>query len=93
MQNVAIPLWAHAALMVAAFALIAFLEWRHDRTESALRRKLGACRTSLAACEILRDSYRRTMQGQSVELARYRGQLPPDLRVTEVFVGPDGKVG
>lgn len=91
-MTVAVPLYAHVVLLVAALALVAWLEWRHEKHEHRLRRALGSCRTSLAACEILRDSYRRTMQAQSVELARYRGQLPPELRVTQVLIGPDGSV-
>jgi hypothetical protein len=92
MLDVGIPVWAHVALLIGAFALLGFFERAAWQRESALRRKLGACRTSLASAEILRDQYRRVMQAQSVELARYRGQIPPELRVTQVLLDDEGKV-
>ena len=87
-----IGVWAHVAIVVVALALCAFVAERGFRREDRLRRKLGHCRTSLAAAEIQRDVYRRTMQAQSVELARYRGQIPPELRVTQVLLNDKGEV-
>ncbi len=97
-MNGAIPVWAHVALLVACFALLGYLERAGWKRERDLRRKLGAARTRAEAAEIARDTYRREsesrlvrLQGQSVELARYRGQIPMELRVTQVLLTDTGE--
>lgn len=72
---------------LASIGLTVWLEHRFVQRESALRLKLGACRTSLEACEAERDHMRRQFNAQAVELARYRGQLAPHHRLTRVFTG------
>jgi|GEM_PF-4658644 hypothetical protein len=64
-----------------------WLEHRFARRESSLRVKLGASRTSLEAVEAERDHMRRQFNAQAVELARYRGSLPAQHRLTRVFTG------
>ncbi len=92
------PVWAHVALLVACFALLAYLERAGWRREAVLRRQLGAARTARESSEIARDAYRRESEGrlvrlqaQSVELARYRGQIPMELRVTQVLLSDTGE--
>jgi hypothetical protein len=75
---------------VCSLGVTAWLEWRFARRESALRVKLGACRTSLEAVEAERDHMRRQFNAQAVELARYRGALPAQHRLTRVFTGLPG---
>jgi len=72
-------------ITLCSIGLTAWLEHRFDQRETALRRKLGACRTSLEACEAERDGMRRQFNAQAVELARYRGQHAPHQRLTRVF--------
>lgn len=91
----AIPVWAHIALLWGAFVLLAWREWRHELTDRALRQRLGACRSSLAATEIQRDLHRREAQSRHVrleaqerELVRYRRLAPPDMRLTQVMPDP-----
>ncbi len=92
------PVWAHVTLLVACFCLLAYLERAGWNRERELRRKLGTARTRAEAAEIQRDTYRREsesrlirLQAQSVELARYRGQIPMELRVTQVLLTDTGE--
>jgi hypothetical protein len=92
------PVWAHVILLVACFALLAYLERAGWKRESGLRRSLGTARTRADAAEVQRDAYRREsesrlvrLQAQSVELARYRGQIPMELRVTQVLLSDKGE--
>lgn len=75
--------------LVAIVAIVAtvVLDVRADRRENALRRKLGASRTALEACEAERDQMRRQFNAQAVELARYRGAHSASDRLTQVFTG------
>lgn len=72
---------------LCSLAVTVWLEHRFSRRDTALRLKLGACRTSLEALETERDQMRRLFNAQAVELARYRGALPPHHRLTRVFTG------
>jgi hypothetical protein len=72
---------------ICSLVLPVWLEHRFTRRETSLRLKLGACRTSLEACEAERDNMRRQFNAQSVELARYRGHHAPHNRLTQVFTG------
>ena len=89
------PVWAHVALLGAGFAALAFREWCHERSETRLRRKLGAARSALSAAEITSDVNRREatslrlrVQSLTKEVERYRGKLPPDMRLTQVANDP-----
>jgi hypothetical protein len=65
---------------VCSLLLNVWLEHRFARRDTVLRMRLGACRTSLAACE-------KQFNAQAVELARYRGQVPHHQRLTRIFTG------
>jgi hypothetical protein len=84
-MNPEIPLYLASGVAVCALVVTVILALLGDRRETKLRRALGACRTSLEAAEIQRDAHRRQLEAQSVELARYRGRLPPDMRLTMVL--------
>ena len=77
------------AALVAVWAIVGmlWLERRFERREVGLRKKLGACRTALEASEADRDRMRRQFNAQSVELARYRGNLDASHRLTQVYTG------
>jgi hypothetical protein len=79
--------WVLGGVTICSLALNVWLEHRFCRRETALRLKLGACRTSLEACENERDHMRRQFNAQGVELAQYRSHFPPDRRLTRVFTG------
>lgn len=81
------PLLVLGGVTVCSLALNVWLEHRFSRRETALRFKLGACRTSLEACDAERAQMRRQFNAQAVELAQYRGRFPPDRRLTEVWTG------
>ena len=102
------PAWVLVVLFALWFAFTGVREWfayrretDRDRHESELRRRLGACRTALEACEIQRDAHRKVTEGQRVtiaalqhELGNYRKLMPPDMRLTRVLVGdgePEGE--
>lgn len=72
---------------LGSMLLAAWLEHRFSERETALRLKLGSCRTALEACEAERDHMRRQFNANAVELARYRGQHAPHQRLTRVFTG------
>lgn len=91
-ETAVLPLWAHVFLMVAALALCAYLAERGWRREDGLRRKLGGCRSALAATEIQRDLHRRESMSRllhiralEAEVARYRGLMPFSDRLTRVM--------
>jgi hypothetical protein len=82
-----LSLWLLAGVAVCSLLLSGWLEHRFSRRDSALRGKLGACRTALEACEAERAQMRRQFNAQAVELARYRGASPSDRRLTRVYTG------
>ncbi len=85
------PVWAHVILLVACFGLLAYVAKGGWRREDQLRKKLGAARTRAAAEEIKAETWRKKCLAQSVELARYRGQIPMELRVTQVLLSDKGE--
>jgi len=86
-----VPVWAHVALLVAALALGALIYLRSGAREDRLRKRLAKRAKAEHAAELERDLFRKRAQAQSVELARYRGQIPVDLRVTQIMLDDDGK--
>lgn len=86
-----IPVWAHVALLVAAIALAALIYLRSGAREDRLRKRLAKRAKAEHAAELERDQFRKRAQAQSVELARYRGQIPAELRVTQVLLDDEGK--
>lgn len=103
--NATTPAWVLVVLFALWFTFTGVREWfayrretDRDRHESELRRRLGACRTALEACEIQRDAHRRESAGRGVtiaalqhELAGYRRLMPPDLRLTRVLAPEPGE--
>lgn len=85
MPDAVMPVWAHVAILIASLAVCAFVAERGWRREDRLRKKLGACRSSLHAAEILRDRYRRERDSLSIEVGKYRKSLPLSDRLTQVM--------
>lgn len=73
-----------AALLLCVTGCALAIALLLQRENIGLRRKLGAARTRAEAEEIRAQQLRKTLDAQSVELARYRGRLPPDMRLTTV---------
>ncbi len=86
-----IPVWAHVALLVAAIGLAALIYLRDGKVIDRLRKRLNQRRKRLDEAEAERDAFRKRVQAQSIELARYRGQLPVELRVTQIMLDDEGK--
>ena len=88
-------------ITLCSLLLSVWLEHRFAGRDTALRRKLGASRTALEASEAERDEMRRHFNASeaerdemrrhynalAAELAQYRGRLPADQRLTQVFTG------
>jgi len=89
-----------AAVAVCSIAAMLWIEYRFAQRETALRRRLGACRTALERAEADRDRAEAErdeaeaeiervcgeFQAQSAELARYRRQHAPHDRLTRVHL-------
>ena len=86
-----VPVWAHVALLVAVLGLCALIYLRSGNREDRLRKRAGRTRRALEKLELLHDVLSKKLSAQSVELARYRGQIPMELRVTQVLLDDDGK--
>jgi hypothetical protein len=89
-----------AGVAVCAIVAMLWLEHRFARRETALRRRLGGCRTALDLAESARDWAEAELgraeaqldrvygefQAQGAELARYRRQHAPHDRLTRVHL-------
>lgn len=87
-----------AGVAVCAIAAMLWIEYRYARRDTALRRRLGSCRTALEQAEADRDRAELAreraeaerdwvygeFQAQAAELARYRRQHEPHDRLTRV---------
>jgi hypothetical protein len=89
-----------AAVAIFSIGAMLWLEHRFARRETALRRRLGGCRTALELAEADRDRAEADrdraegelervygqFQAQSAELARYRRQHEPHDRLTRLHL-------
>ncbi len=85
------PVWAHVILLCGCLGLVAYVAKGGWKREDSLRKKLGAARARAEAEEIKGEAWRKKCLAQSVELARYRGQIPMELRVTQVLLSDKGE--